>query len=84
LKKLRLLGDTKWHLIRYYAFPEEGIDMELKLSENQDIEIVLTDIVFGLPDLQEITITQRPNYMMSGNDRTFATKKFLITQKNSM
>jgi hypothetical protein len=76
LKELKRLDNTEWHLIRYYAFPEEGIDMELILSGNQDIEIILTEIVYGLPDVKGITIKQRPNDMMSAGDRTITTKKF--------
>ncbi len=78
-KELKRWKNSEWNLIGYYAFPEVGIDMELKYSENQDIEITLTDVVIGLPDLPDIKIKQRPNYMMSAGDRTYATKKFLIT-----
>lgn len=78
MKELKLMDGTEWYLLRYYALPEEGIDMELKLLEKQNIEISLTDIVYGLPVLGEVKIKQRPDYMMSNGDMTMATKKFII------
>ena len=91
-KELRRLERTDWYSLKYFAFPDEGIDMELELSEKQNIEIVLTDIVIGLPELRETKLKLRPNYMMSGGgsghgtlagDRTLATKKFIITHEAS-
>ncbi len=76
MKKLKQINDTDWNLIRYFAFPQEGIVMELKLEEEQNIEINLTDIVYGLPQISGIEIPQRPNYMMSNGDKTMAMKSF--------
>jgi uncharacterized Tic20 family protein len=84
LKMLNGLKDSEWHLIRYYAFPEEGIDMELKIEENQNIEISLIDFIYGLPVLREINIKPRPDYMMSNGDMTIATKKFVVAHKKSI
>jgi hypothetical protein len=78
MKELKPVDKTEWFLIRYYAFPEEGIDMELKLLEKQNIEISLTDFIYSLPVLGEIKIKHRPDYMMSNGDMTMATKKFTI------
>jgi hypothetical protein len=78
MKELKPVDKTEWFLIRYYAFPEEGIDMELKLLEKQNIEISLTDFIYSLPVLSEIKIKHRPDYMMSNGDMTMATKKFTI------
>ena len=84
---LRRLRDTDWYYFRYFAFPDKGINMELEFENKQNFEIVLTDIIIGLPNLNEIKIKPRPNYMMSGGgsghgtlagDRTLATKKFII------
>ncbi len=74
---------SEWFLIRYFAFPDEGIELELVLSDTQNIEVVLTDTEIGLPDLHEITIKPRPDYMMSAGDRTMATKKYVITAEGS-
>ncbi len=78
MKELKPVDKTEWYLIKYYAFPEEGIDMELRLLEKQNIEISLTDFIYGLPVLGEVKIKQRPDYMMSNGDLTMATKKFII------
>ena len=78
MKKLKPVDKTEWYLIKYYAFPEEGIDMELLLLEKQNIEISLTDFIYGLPVIGEVKIKQRPDYMMSNGDLTMATKKFII------
>jgi len=91
-KELRRLKGTDWYTVKYFAFPDEGINMGLELFGKQNIEIVLTDIVIGLPNLSETKIKPRPDYMMSGGgsghgtlagDRTLATKKFIITHEAS-
>lgn len=78
MKELKPVNKTEWYLLKYYAFPEEGIDMELMLLEKQNIEISLTDFIYGLPVLGEVKIKPRPDYMMSNGDMTMATKKFII------
>jgi len=78
MKKLKLMDGAEWYLLRYYALPEEGIDIELKLLGKQNIEIRLTDFIYGLPVLSKVEIKPRPDYMMSNGDMTMATKKFII------
>jgi hypothetical protein len=78
MKALKHFNNTDWNLIRYFAFPHEGIEMELKFPHKQNIEIRLTDIVFGLPEIPGLEIPQRLNYMMANIDRTMATKSFFI------
>ena len=84
MKELILTEGSEWYFIRYFAFPEEGIDMELQIMENQDLEICLINSIYGLPVLQEIEIKPRPDYMMSNGDMTMATKKFVITNEKSI
>ena len=76
MKDLQRVNDTDWYLIKYFAFPEEGIDMTLNLDDKQEIEIRLIDFVYGLPDLPEVQKYPRPSNMMSNGDRTIATKRF--------
>ncbi|MGE0020263.1 MAG: M20/M25/M40 family metallo-hydrolase [Draconibacterium sp.] len=76
MRELERVDNTDWNLIRYYAFPHEGIIMELKFQEEQKIEIRLTDIVYGLPKIPGIEIPKRPNNMMASGDRTMATKSY--------
>lgn len=83
MKELKLPEGTEWYYIRYFAFPEEGIDMEIQLTEKQNLEICLTNRIYGLPVLKGIEIKPRPDYMMSNGDMTLATKKFVITHGKS-
>ena len=84
MKILKSVKGTDWCLINYYAIPEEGFDLDLKFAENQNIKIVLTDVIPGLPVRGEIKIKPRLDYMMSNGDITLATKKFVITLEKSI
>ena len=78
MKDLQRVNGTDWYLIKYFAFPDEGIDITLNLDNKQEIEIHLIDFVYGLPDLLEVQKYPRPSNMMSNGDRTIATKNFVL------
>jgi len=77
MKDLNLYNNSDRYLLRYFALPEEGIELEI-LLENRDVELYLTDFIYGLPAPAGIEIKPRPDYMMSDGDMTIATKKFVI------
>ncbi|MFC2123583.1 M28 family peptidase [Bacteroidota bacterium] len=78
LKEIHPFRMTEWYLIHYYTLTPEGIDLELKFENENNIEICLTDISYGLPDFLSATQKQRPEYMMPSRDRTVATKLFFF------
>lgn len=77
MKTLTHFKRSDWYLIRYFTFPPDGIDMELKFAAGKHIEIRLTDFIFGLPEPFDFKIRQRPDYMMSNGDRTMSAKSFV-------
>jgi len=78
LKTIQSVTETHGILIRYYALPEEGIEVDMQLLSTSGLELILTDIIYGLPVLNEMKIKPRPNFMMSNGDMTVATKKFIL------
>jgi hypothetical protein len=76
MKALEHFNNTDWNLIRYFAIPNEGIEVELNFAKDQNIEISLTDIIYGLPEIPGFEIPQRLHYMMSNGDRSMAAKSF--------
>ena len=78
-KELKHLVDSNCYYLNYLGLPDDGIEMELKLLNESKIEVILTDFVIGLDNQLLQRIKDRPNYMMSNGDASFAAKTFLIS-----
>ncbi len=73
--KLRSPGKTNWHILRYFAMPENGIKLTIYADPKEEIKLNITDQDYGMPDF--IENKNRPEYMMARGDRTIATMRFV-------
>jgi len=64
----------------YSAPPPEGIELILKTKSSEPIILKVVDRSFQLPELTNVTVKARPNYLMpapfSSSDSTFVSKSF--------
>jgi hypothetical protein len=74
-----------WRRWLYYALPFEGITLTLRLVPARPVEIRLTDISYGLPELPGFHPEPRPSSMMpmpyTYSDMTLVTKTILLDQE---
>ena len=66
----------------YSGLPPEGIELGMQVMSTQPIKIRAADQTYGLPEIQGMTFTPRPDSMMPVNfrnsDCTLVTKSFLF------
>ncbi len=71
---IRSPGNSSWHYIPYFAFPEEGIILELRVDPTETVDIHLLDIIHGFPYF--IDKEPRPPHKMPHGDRTLAGMRY--------
>ncbi|MFO7997647.1 MAG: M28 family peptidase [Bacteroidales bacterium] len=71
---LRSYGESPWHYLPYFAFPEEGVVIGIHVNPQQSVELHLLDIIHGLPEF--IDKEPRPPHMMAHGDRSMAAMRF--------
>jgi Peptidase family M28 len=64
--------------LRYYAFPEEGVELSFRMRASGPVEVRVDDCSYGLPD--GAPVKKRPAYMMASpspnSDVTLVGKSF--------
>lgn len=76
------LGDAAWFQMRYWAFPENGIDVTIRTESPGPLVLRTTDFAYGLPDLDALGYARRGEDRMAMpfgfglSDRTLVTKTF--------
>jgi len=70
----------KWWQWAYFAVPEEGIVLTLRTESASSVEMKLTDVSYGFPELPDFSFKPRPLYMMPApyafSDMTLVTKSY--------
>lgn len=70
---------SRWAL-NYYAVPQEGVELTLRMQSSQSVKIRLVDRSYELPIASQLSFTPRPGYIMpapfSSSDSTFVTRSF--------
>ncbi|HEX7333052.1 MAG TPA: M28 family peptidase [Pyrinomonadaceae bacterium] len=70
----------KGQMLVYSAAPREGIELILKTRSSEPLIVKVVDRSFQLPELTNVTVKARPNYIMpapfSYSDSTFISKSF--------
>jgi Peptidase family M28 len=75
--------ERRWSL-RYWALPEEGIALTLRVSSSHPVEIRVVDQSYGLPDTPGVVFKPRPTSMMPTpfgfglSDATLVSKSFVF------
>jgi len=74
-------GD-RWRMI-YAAPPREGFELILEVTGPQSIELTVEDVSYELPELSNLAIRERPDYMMpaplfGASDSTLVSKTFRL------
>lgn len=68
--------------VRIYAFPTQGLDLQLRLKTAEPLTIRLVDQSNGLPELSGVAIRPRPPHLIpstaSSTDSTFVSKSFVF------
>lgn len=72
--KIRSFANSSWHYIPYFAFPPEGIMLELLVDPMETVDIHLLDIIHGFPHF--IDKEPRPPHKMPHGDRTLAGMRY--------
>jgi hypothetical protein len=71
----------QWDL-RYYAVPQEGIDLVMEVKSAQPLKLRVVDQTYGLPQTSDKTRETRPPGIISAplpyNDSTFVTRSFSL------
>jgi hypothetical protein len=73
--------ENRWSL-RYWALPQEGIALTLRVSSSHPVEIRVVDQSYGLPDIPGVVFKPRPDSMMPTpfgfglSDATLVSKSF--------
>ncbi len=73
---LRSFGDSHWHVLRYFAPPEDGVLLTIYIEPEEKLLVHLNDYVDGLPDF--IEYVERPDYMMPRGDLSVASMRFVF------
>jgi hypothetical protein len=72
----------KGQLLIYWAPPREGIELLLKTKSSEPLLLKVVDRSFEFPELTNITVKARPNYIVpapfSYSDSTFIGKTFSL------
>jgi len=72
----------KGQVLIYWAPPREGIDLLLKTKSSEPLSVKVVDQSFQLPELTNVTVKARPNYIVparfSYSDSTFIGKTFSL------
>ena len=73
--------DATWQkgqMLVYSAPPREGIELTLATKSSEPLILKVVDRSFQLPELTNVTVKPRPNYIMpiSYSDSTFISKSF--------
>ena len=70
----------EWWGIRYYAVPQEGIEVALQVKSSVPLKVRAVDLSYGLPELPGTFYTSRPAYMISSlypySDSTLVSRTF--------
>jgi hypothetical protein len=75
--------ENQWSL-RYWAPPEEGIALKLRVSSSHPVEIRVVDQSYGLPEIPGAVFRPRPDSMMPTpfgfglSDATLVSKSFVF------
>jgi hypothetical protein len=68
--------------VRYYNVPAEGIELALDLKTPQQVRLRVVDQSYGLPDLADKPVSQRPAGLIPANlpfnDSTLVSKSFVF------
>ena len=72
-------GWGRWAM-EYYALPEEGIELTLKLRPEVPVRLRIVDRSDGLPDVPGIEEARPPDTMPRFGDVTFVGKSFDLTE----
>jgi hypothetical protein len=74
-------SEKGWAL-RYFALPEEGIDLTLTTRAGQSLRVRVVDQSYSLPDLTGLGLQPRPEYMMPAlspyTDATYVVRSFIF------
>jgi hypothetical protein len=72
---------SQWDL-RYYAVPQEGIEMAMEFKSAQPIKLRVVDQTYGFPEALAKTWKARPASIIAApfpyNDSTFVSKSFIF------
>jgi hypothetical protein len=64
----------------YYVIPSDGIDLMLEIKPDSSLHLTVVDISYGLPDLRDMALQERPAYMMPSiyyfSDSTLVSKTY--------
>jgi hypothetical protein len=68
--------------IRMSGFPQQGIELQLKIKASGPLKIRLVDQSYGLPQMNEVTFKPRPPSLIPSpavyTDSTFLSKSFVF------
>ncbi len=73
---LRPIGKENWHVLQYYAPPEEGIFLKIYIEPEEKLTVHLNDFVDGIPGF--IQYEKRPDHMMPKGDLSVASMRFVL------
>ena len=69
----------RW-MLRYFAAPQEGIELTLEIKASEPLTIRATDMSYGLPEIPGFTPGPRPDHLMPSpfpySDSTLVTKTY--------
>jgi hypothetical protein len=72
---------NEWDL-RYYAVPQEGIEIGMEIKSAQPIKLRVVDQTYGFPETLSRTLEARPTSIIQAplpyNDSTFVSKSFIF------
>jgi hypothetical protein len=71
-------GNGEWWGLRYYALPEQGVELSLQMKASGPVEVRVDDCSYSLP--ADTPVKKRPAYMMASpsfnRDVTLVGKSF--------
>jgi hypothetical protein len=71
-------GNGEWWGLRYYALPEQGVELSLQMKASGPVEVRVDDCSYSLP--ADTPVKKRPAYMMASpsfnSDVTLVGKSF--------
>ena len=68
---VRVGGDRRWAM-RYYALPQEGVEVSLDVKAPGPLKVSLFDQSYGLPEIADAPLRPRPDDMMPAPNTAYS------------
>ena len=74
--RLKSSSSNPWGIIRFFALTHDGIELEIQMPAEKELQVRLTDYAFDMD--QHTGNLARPAHMMSRGDRSLAHMAFVF------